>query len=388
MEVDNNDYENVKREELINIIDSLYSDLTVGDPNNMYEIEQRMGSGGQGEVYCATHRITNKRHAIKIYKLPESLHPILVREICGEIYYLAKTHHENIVKSYECFIHDNELWIILEFVYGFSLTDLRSFVYLTESEIATIVKGVLEAFKDIHSRGLVHRDVKTNNVMFATDGSVKLLDFGFCTKVTEQLKYRTGNRLWTSPEMFLQTGYNEKTDIWSLGITILDLAFREVPYQDNEKDEVVDLILKHDKPPYMKEELSPEFNDFLDKCFERNPVKRASASELLLHPFLQTTDSKKHMVELSQRFSETVKKRYREMKKKKMANPDYQRSQNTVIAQTISSRVEMAGRTTADHRMSGLKKKKTINKYEKYLEVDNKDHENVKREELINSIDS
>ena len=279
----------------------------------MYEIEQRMGSGGQGEVYCATHRITNKRHAIKIYKLPESLHPILVREICGEIYYLAKTHHENIVKSYECFIHDNELWIILEFVYGFSLLDLRSFVYLTESEIATIVKGLLEAFKDIHSRGLVHRDVKTNNVMLATDGSVKLLDFGFCTKVTEQLKYREG--LWASPEMFLQTGYNEKTDIWSLGITILDLAFREVPYQYNDKDEVIELILKHDRPPYIKEDLSPECNDFLDKCFERNPVKRASASELLLHPFLQATESKDHIIELSHRLGDAVMKKARKKKK-------------------------------------------------------------------------
>ena len=83
-------------------------------------------------------------------------------------------------------------------------------------------------------------------------------------------------------------------------------------------------------------------------------LKRASASELLLHQFLQATESKKHMVELSQRFSETVKKRYREMKKK-MVNPDYQRLQNTIMAQTTSSRVEMAGRTTADHRMSGLK---------------------------------
>ena len=269
LEVDNNDDKNMKREEFIKIIDSLYSDLTVGDPNDMYEKGQMLSSGGQPKVYCATHKITNKKHAIKIYKLPENLNATLIRHICGEIYYLAKTHHENIVKSYECFIHDNELWIILEYVNGVCLKDLSSYIYLSESEIATIVKGLLEALQDIHSRGLVHRDVQTNNVHFATDGSVKLLDFGCCTKVTEELTYAVGSWFWSSPEMFFCKGYNEKTDIWSLGITILDITFGEVPYQDTDKvDEVVDLILKRDRPPYIKEDLSPEFNDFLDKCFE------------------------------------------------------------------------------------------------------------------------
>ena len=317
LKVDNNDDENVKREDFIKIIDGLYSDLTVGNPNNMYERGPMVGSGGQAKVYSGIHRITNKKHAIKIYKLPEYLRPTLVRQICGEIFYLGKTHHQNIVKSYECFIHDNEIWIILEYVNGISLKTLSRVIYLSESEIATIVKGLLEALQDLHSRGLVHRDVKTNNVHFATDGSVKLLDFGYCTKVTEELRYAVGNRFWASPEMFLRKGYNEKTDIWSLGISIVDITFGEVPYQDHDKDEVVDLILDQDRPPYIKEDLSPEFSDFLDKCFERNPVKRASASELLLHPFVQGTESKNHMIELSDRFCETVKKRAREVKKKK-----------------------------------------------------------------------
>uniref|UniRef100_A0A3B4B2W5 non-specific serine/threonine protein kinase n=1 Tax=Periophthalmus magnuspinnatus TaxID=409849 RepID=A0A3B4B2W5_9GOBI len=206
-----------------------------------------------------------------------------------EIDILAKCDHRYIVKLLDAFYHDNKLWIMIEFCPGGAVDAnmLELDRGLTEPQIKVVCRQMLEALLYLHSMKIIHRDLKAGNVLLMLDGDIKLADFGVSAKNTKTLQRRDsfiGTPYWMAPEVVMcetmkDAPYDYKADIWSLGITLIELAQIEPPHH----------------------ELNPaedQFNDFLRKCLDKNPETRPSAAQLLEHPFVSSVNSNRPLREL------------------------------------------------------------------------------------------
>ena len=279
-------HNDIKREDFRHILKQ-YTQLESGNPTDRYLQGDKLGSGGQGDVYLGTEWDTGKFVALKIREIPELLDPVECKELCSEVVYLQKVDHKNIVKFHGCYVCNDSLWIIMDIVDGISVHKLIKQEVLTENKIATIVKGILEALQYIHTQGLIHCDIKPANLMLRKDGVTQVIDLGLCTKQAVGLTERRGTTLYMAPEMAHRVPYDQKVDIWALGISILNMSLNYVPYKDKPAKEIRQLIRQNGKPHFDREGLSVLLLDFLDHCLEPDPAERPSAAELLLHPFLR-----------------------------------------------------------------------------------------------------
>ncbi|CAN9501803.1 unnamed protein product [Ophioblennius macclurei] len=276
------------------------------NPNDLWEIIGELGDGAFGKVYKARNKETGALAAAKVIetKCEEELEDYMV-----EIDILAKCDHRYIVKLLDAFYHDNKLWIMIEFCPGGAVdaTMLELDRGLTEPQIKVVCRQMLEALDYLHGMKIIHRDLKAGNILLMLDGDIKLADFGVSAKNTKTLQRRDsfiGTPYWMAPEVVMcetmkDAPYDYKADIWSLGITLIELAQIEPPHHELNPMRVLLKIAKSE-PPTLEQQhkWSPEFKDFLKKSLDKNPESRPTAVQLMEHPFVRSVTSNRPLREL------------------------------------------------------------------------------------------
>ncbi|KAK4535838.1 hypothetical protein CDCA_CDCA06G1863 [Cyanidium caldarium] len=276
------------------------------DPRERYVPQARLGEGAFGAVYRALDRATQTPVAIKVINLDECADEI--ESIQQEVAVMSQLNSEHVAKFYTSFAVGPELYIIMEYVDGGSVHELMEFMggRLSENMVAVVARGLTEGLEYLHAANRVHRDIKAANVLLTSTGDVKLADFGVSGTLTSTFRKRNtmvGTPYWMAPEVIRESAYDEKADIWSLGITCYEMAIGLPPYADQHPMRALFLIPKSDPPclpqaPHDGEtgvsRWSPAFRSFLEMCLQKNPASRATARQLLRHPFLQPNSSQVH----------------------------------------------------------------------------------------------
>uniref|UniRef100_A0A8C5QPX9 non-specific serine/threonine protein kinase n=1 Tax=Leptobrachium leishanense TaxID=445787 RepID=A0A8C5QPX9_9ANUR len=284
-------YEHVKRDQ---------------NPQELWEIVGELGDGAFGKVYKAQNKETGILAAAKVIdtKSEDELEDYMV-----EIDILASCDHPHIVKLLDAFYYENNLWILIEFCAGGAVDAVMLELErpLTEPQIRVVCKQTLEALRYLHESKIIHRDLKAGNILLTLDGEVKLADFGVSAKNTRTIQRRDsfiGTPYWMAPEVVMcetskDKPYDFKADVWSLGVTLIEMGQIEPPHHELNPMRVLLKIAKSEPPtlaqPYR---WSSDFNDFLKKCLEKNVDARWTVVQLLQHPFVSTVNSCKPVREL------------------------------------------------------------------------------------------
>ncbi|PRP81253.1 hypothetical protein PROFUN_02087 [Planoprotostelium fungivorum] len=270
---------------------SLQDLLSKEDPNVIYKDTRKVGEGAAGEVFLARDSRTNDMLAIK--KMP--INQQNVKLLTTEIGIMKSSIHPNIVRYFESYMVNDTIWVAMEYMTGGCLTEILEQhihgVRMTEEQIALVSLSSLRGLSYIHSLHRIHRDIKSDNILLNGDGSVKLADFGYAAQLTvEKSKRNTivGTPYWMAPELIRGQNYDQKVDIWSLGIMCMEMAEGEPPYMDFPPLRALFLITTKGIPP-LKEanRWTPEFKDFVAKCLDKEAESRLDANEMLKHPFLR-----------------------------------------------------------------------------------------------------
>ncbi|XP_050715304.1 serine/threonine-protein kinase PAK 2-like [Eriocheir sinensis] len=280
-----NNKKELQREQVLRMLQPL---VTVGDPNKKYKKKNKIGQGASGEVFTAENLQTGEVVAIKVMTLSRQVRPEL---IASEIIVMKENKHPNIVNYVDSYLVGEQLWVVMEYLEGGSLTTVAMETVMEECSIAALCREVLQALEFLHLANIIHRDIKSDNVLLGMHGEVKITDFGFCAQLSPERSKRTtmvGTPYWMAPEVVQRQNYGPKVDVWSLGIMALEMLDGEPPYMTEDPVRALYLITSNGKPVIKKRsQLSPGFADFLDQCLEVSEDKRPSASRLLQHPFLK-----------------------------------------------------------------------------------------------------
>ncbi|XP_016429835.1 serine/threonine-protein kinase 10-like [Sinocyclocheilus rhinocerous] len=276
------------------------------NPEEIWEIVGELGDGAFGKVFKAQNKQTGIFAAAKVIdtKTEDELEDYMV-----EIDILASCDHHNIVKLLDAFYYESKLWILIEFCAGGAVDAVMLELErpLTEPQIRVVCKQTLDALQYLHDGKVIHRDLKAGNILLTLDGDVKLADFGVSAKNTKTIQRRDsfiGTPYWMAPEVVMcetskDRPYDYKADIWSLGITLIELAQIEPPNHEMNPMRVLLKIAKADPPTLQQpSKWSPEFNDFLKHAMDKNVDNRWSTAQLLQHPFVSSVTDNRPLREL------------------------------------------------------------------------------------------
>uniref|UniRef100_O96013-2 Isoform 2 of Serine/threonine-protein kinase PAK 4 n=1 Tax=Homo sapiens TaxID=9606 RepID=O96013-2 len=258
-----------------------------GDPRSYLDNFIKIGEGSTGIVCIATVRSSGKLVAVKKMDLRKQQRREL---LFNEVVIMRDYQHENVVEMYNSYLVGDELWVVMEFLEGGALTDIVTHTRMNEEQIAAVCLAVLQALSVLHAQGVIHRDIKSDSILLTHDGRVKLSDFGFCAQVSKEVPRRkslVGTPYWMAPELISRLPYGPEVDIWSLGIMVIEMVDGEPPYFNEPPLKAMKMI-RDNLPPRLKNlhKVSPSLKGFLDRLLVRDPAQRATAAELLKHPFL------------------------------------------------------------------------------------------------------
>ncbi|KAJ8269925.1 hypothetical protein GJAV_G00108330 [Gymnothorax javanicus] len=246
-----------------------------GDPRCYLENFVKIGEGSTGVVCIAREKHGGRQVAVKMM------------DLCGQQRRELLFNEVVIMRDYR---HKN----------GGALTDIVSEARLNEEQIATVCEAVLQALAFLHTQGVIHRDIKSDSILLSLDGEIKLSDFGFCAQISKDIPKRksmVGTPYWMAPEVISKIPYGPEVDVWSLGIMVVEMIDGEPPYFDD-TPLVAMRKLRDEPPPTVRHKVSPMLADFLGRMLTRDPQERATAVELLEHPFLLQTGSPQCLVPL------------------------------------------------------------------------------------------
>lgn len=279
--------------------------VSPGDPRENLENFIKIGEGSTGIVCIATDRNTSQQVAVKKMDLRKQQRREL---LFNEVVIMRDYHHPNIVNMYDSFLVGDELWVVMEFLEGGALTDIVTHTRgrMDEQQIATVCKSCLKALAFLHSNGVIHRDIKSDSILLSSDGKVKLSDFGFCAQVSPELQKRkslVGTPYWMAPEVISRLPYGPEVDIWSLGIMVIEMVDGEPPFFNEPPLQAMRRI-RDMPPPKLKNthRVSPRLQGFIEKMLVRDANQRATAFELLQHPFLRQAGPSACLVSLMRSF--------------------------------------------------------------------------------------
>ncbi|XP_075989844.1 serine/threonine-protein kinase hippo isoform X3 [Anticarsia gemmatalis] len=256
-------------------------------PEEVFDIICKLGEGSYGSVYKALHKESGQVLAIKQVPVDTDL-----QEIIKEISIMQQCDSPYVVKYYGSYFKNTDLWIVMEYCGAGSVSDIMRLrkKTLSEDEIATILCDTLKGLEYLHRRRKIHRDIKAGNILLNTEGHAKLADFGVAGQLTDTMAKRNtviGTPFWMAPEVIQEIGYDCVADIWSLGITALEMAEGKPPYGDIHPMRAIFMIPTKPPPSFREpDQWSPEFIDFVSQCLVKNPDERATAEYLLTHEFI------------------------------------------------------------------------------------------------------
>lgn len=274
------------------IISKLQNICTEGNPNDYYSDLKKIGQGASGGVYIAhTRNPDSMVVAIKQMNLEQQPKKEL---IINEILVMKGSKHPNIVNYIDSYLLKGDLWVVMEYMEGGSLTEIVTHSVMTEGQIGAVCRETLKGLKFLHSKGVIHRDIKSDNILLNTEGMIKMTDFGFCAQINELNLKRTtmvGTPYWMAPEVVSRKEYGPKVDIWSLGIMIIEMIEGEPPYLNETPLRALYLIATNGTPRLKEPEaLSNDIKKFLSRCLQVDPTKRATAEKLLEDNFILESD--------------------------------------------------------------------------------------------------
>ncbi|KAF8216515.1 kinase-like domain-containing protein [Mycena galopus ATCC 62051] len=262
------------------IVRRLQQICTDADPTRLYRSLVKIGQGASGGVYTAYQVGTNLSVAIKQMDLEKQPKKDL---IINEILVMRSSRHPNIVNYIDSFLHKNDLWVVMEYMEGGSLTDVVTANLMTEGQIAAVSRETCQGLQHLHRHGVIHRDIKSDNVLLSLIGDIKLTDFGFCAQISDPAHAKrttmVGTPYWMAPEVVTRKEYGPKVDIWSLGIMAIEMIEGEPPYLNQNPLKALYLIATNGTPTIANpESLSAVFSDYLAKTLEVDAEKRCVLS--------------------------------------------------------------------------------------------------------------
>lgn len=269
------------------------------DPDEIFDRLEVLGEGSYGTVWKALNRTNGQLYAVKIVPVEND-----ISEVEKEINILRQCDSPFIVNYHGSYKKGDNLWIVIEYCGGGSVMDILAILgpTLNEQQIASICASTLKGLVYLHNQKKIHRDIKAGNILMNENGDIKLADFGVSAQLANTISKRQtviGTPYWMAPEVIQETSYNGKADVWSLGITIIEMAEGKPPLHGIHPMRAIFMIPNKPPPSFTdKTKWSEDMIDFVAQCLQKNAAERRTSKELLKHKFIQKAKTTKILTSL------------------------------------------------------------------------------------------